>query len=188
MSFGKVVFWNELEVAAFAQQGAVLLLRDGKSPQEANCNCINSGSPCLSLQQQPQHHHHVPQQQAQAHPQAQPAQQPQQQQQARQMSGGMAGSQQRYTPPAQAPGSSLPASVAQLPSSLAGVNNSSAGQSMGHMPQVRPVAPAFACFHQAAALSGKCTPRQRPVAYLRGCAEAPGPECASAVYRVCTNF
>ena len=174
----------KFEVAAFAQQGAVLLLRDGNPLKKfANCNCINSGSPCLSLQQQPQHHHHVPQQQAQAQPQAQPAQQPQQQQQARQMSGGMAGSQQRYTPPAQAPGSSLPASVAQLPSSLAGVNTSSAGQSMGHMPQVRPAAPAFACFHQAAALSGMCTPRQRSVAYLRGCAEAPSLCCLQGVHR-----
>ena len=115
-----------------------------QSPRVCWANCISSGNPCLSLQQQqPQHHHHAPQQQAQAQAQAQPAQQPQQQQQqqqARQMSGGMAGSQQRYMPPAQAPGSSLPASVAQLPSSLAGVNTSSAGQSMGHMPQVSPAA------------------------------------------------
>ena len=122
-----------------------------KIQEVAKCNYINSGISCLSLQQQPQHHHHAPQQQAQAQSLAQPAQQPQQQQQqARQMSGGLAGSQQRYTPPAQTPGSSLPASVAQLPSSLAGVNTSSAGQSMGHMPQVSPAAAALACFHQAA--------------------------------------
>lgn len=122
----------------FSAPKAADSLHPNKQPAGFETSGYRQNYAGLTAQQQPQHHHHTPQQQAQAQPPAQPAQQPQQQQQAaRQMSGGMAGSQQRYTPPAQVPGSSLPASVAQLPSSLAGVNTSSAGQSMGHMPQMQ---------------------------------------------------